>query len=274
MLSGSSHYVTDGQSKTKQLNGVVGYPFQPGNVIVSSDFLPSNVIEPGNSTEYEWVIKPTASIKTNTTYIFDVAEQYYTDGIEPPSLITAATLPILLANFSIQPDHNRIKLQWTTSSEQNNDHFAVERSADGKSNWQVITTVKGNGTTTQTHIYTAYDHAPLNGKNFFRIKQYDADGYSQESEIRMLTMLLNKDPLMVFPNPSKGDINFALGNYKGAVNISLVDVNGKIVHKETIEADNFSINYKLHLQKKLAPGMYFLQVNGNDLNLGRNVIVQ
>ena len=45
-------------------------------------------------------------------------------------------------------------------------------------NGQAIATVKGSGTSVGITHYQAYDYAPLNGLNYYRINQYDLDGRS------------------------------------------------------------------------------------------------
>lgn len=273
VLAGSSPYVTDNQPTTRQLTGLDGYFFQPGRVIVSSDYLEPNLIAIGGSTEYEWVIKPTANIKPNTTYVFDLYGNNYSE-LDPPTLLTAATLPIILDNFAVQQDGKRVKLVWTTESEQDNDYFMVERSADGKSNWVNIAKVKGSGTSAITHDYIAYDNLPLNGKNFFRIRQFDTDGKSRESEVRMINIIQEKSLLTIFPNPTRGDINLAMPVFNGTITLTLTDMQGRVVHRETFKANGFTVNYSLHMKAKPAPGMYILQASGENLKLSGNVIVQ
>jgi len=183
ILAGTSVNVVDGEATTQQLPGV-GYTFQAGKVIVSTDPLTTDNVAGLGETEYEWAIQPTVNILPNKTYFFRL-DPANVDSLPMPSLTTAAILPVSFANFSVSPDDKRVKLQWTTATEQNNDHFVIERSTNGNTNWQLVTTVKGSGSTTQSHTYTVHDNTPLNGKNFYRIKQYDADGNWKESEIKI-----------------------------------------------------------------------------------------
>ena len=274
ILAGTSLNVIDGEATTQQLSGVdVSYIFDPGKIIVSSNSLSTDVVDSAHETEYEWVIQPTVNILPNKTYLFRV-DPVNVDTIATPSLTTAAVLPVSFTNFSVSPDDKRVKLQWTTATEQNNDHFVIERSTNGNTNWQLVTTVKGSGSTTQSHTYTVHDNTPLNGKNFYRIKQYDADGNWKESEIKLLTMQEVNSLLTIFPNPVRGNINFTLSNYKGNLTTTLTDLKGKIVHKEIISADANIGSYKLNLKNALAAGMYILQLKGEGLAASSKVVVQ
>ncbi|HEY2728037.1 MAG TPA: T9SS type A sorting domain-containing protein, partial [Parafilimonas sp.] len=125
----------------------------------------------------------------------------------------------------------------------------------------------------QAHTYTAYDNSPLNGKNFYRIKQYDADGKWNESETKVISMQVLKTLLTVFPNPAKENINFTLSNYKGNVTATLSDVKGRVIHTEIITV-NESNTYKLNLKNMPAPGIYILQLKGDNLSANSNVIIQ
>ena len=274
VLAGTSANVTDGTPTTRQLTEVAGFTFMQGLMIVSSDFLPSFMMDINNSTEFEWVIKPTSNLKPNTTYVFDVYPQNLSTVIPPPSLKTAATLPIVLIDFTVQSLGDKVKLQWTTSSEQNNDHFIAERSADGKSNWQQVAMVRGNGTTGVAHHYTAYDNAPLNGKNYYRIKQVDTDGSGMESDIRAITMQQVKGVLHAYPNPNKGEFYINLNGYSGLLHVRILDMNGKVVYATNITANGFSAGYPVRIPQKPAPGTYMVQVEGDGIHLTRNMIIQ
>jgi len=285
VIAGSSSNIADQDPTTQQLSGEAGYTFEPGKTVVNSSSVVwhQNVAEKGQ-TEYEWIIKPTPKMKTNTTYLFkfDPLDDSLSalGGIGHPltygaaSLTTASVLPITVANFTVKAAGKSVTLEWVTATEQNNDRFEIERSRDAVS-WTKILTVKGTGNSDKTNNYKAQDMNPLNGNNYYRLKQYDKDGSFTVSDVRSLKMLLqNSGSVTVFPNPSKGDVNFSLSNYTGSVTATLTDVNGRMVHTEIFKADNAVANYKLNLQKKLHSGMYILQVKGEGLSENIKVMVQ
>ncbi len=275
-LAGTSPFVTDLEPTTHQLNGqaIPPYAFVAGKVIVATDGLPAQTLASAQTTEFEYAIKPTANIKPNVTYYFRVDAATYLIGYVFPSLTTSATLPVSITAFNVSAEKSRVMISWTTSTEQNNSHFDIERSLDGK-NYAKIATVQGNGTTSLSHSYQAYDEKPLNGINYYHIKQYDADGKYQVSDVKFVKMTLQNYVLNVFPNPAHSDVTFTLNNYNGtAVTATLHNVSGKTVHEELIQMNNGSHSYKLNLQSKLAPGVYFLQLKGDALSENIKVVIQ
>ena len=278
VLAGSSSYVNNYDPTTQLLSGETGYTFVPGQIIISTDTLGPNNLDPSQLTEYEWVIKPTSNILPSTTYLFkgdtEPGDNTYDGAIPPASLTTAAVLSIKLISFSVQPDKERVIIQWSTASEQNNDRFDIERSSDGRI-WKAIATIKGNGTTTQTHTYQAYDNLPLKGINYYRIKQYDLNGKSFISDVRSIKMFVDNSLLTVYPNPAKAVINFMLRDYSGSnVIATLTNNSGRIIHQENIKEVQANVKYTLNIKQQPAPGIYILQLKGEGVSENIRVVVQ
>jgi len=275
MLAGTSPFVTDLEPTTHQLNGqtIPPYIYDPGKVIVSTDSLPAYTVPTSHTTEYEYVFKPTSNLKPNVTYYFRVDAATYLVGYIFPTLTTATVLPVRFAAFNVEASKGGALITWTTATEENNSHFDVERSNDGK-NYATIATVKGNGTSTSVHSYKVFDGKPFNGDNYYRIKQYDVDGKYLISDIRALKIAVKNYFINVYPNPSQGDVKFSVQNYQGtSVKAILSDLSGKIIHQELIQM-NTSGNYKLNLSTKLHAGMYMLKLEGDDLSEKLKIVVQ
>jgi hypothetical protein len=269
VFEGFNSYTADGEPTTEQISSMS--KFTPGKIIVSSDELYVG-IPGGNHSELEWCIKPTSHLQANKTYYFKMT------GIPDPetyaSLLTASVLPINIINFRVRVEGKVIKISWNTDFELNNDHFDIERSADGKTNWQVVATIKGSATTTHTHSYTVYDNTPFEGQNFYRIKQYDIDGKCRESEIRHILISGEKSSMTVFPNPAKENINFTVYGYTGNLITTLTDLKGRLVHKEIISSNAIIRKHKLNLKNKLVPGSYVLQLKGEGFTACSKIIVE
>jgi hypothetical protein len=86
-----------------------------------------------------------------------------------------AVLPIQLSYFEGRLIGDRVRLDWATISEEDNDYMAVEHSMDGRS-FREIGRVKGAGTTTLPQDYALWHDYPLPGINYYRLKQVDFDG--------------------------------------------------------------------------------------------------
>lgn len=120
----------------------------------------------------------------------------------------AAPLPVELTFFDAVAKDKNTSLTWSTATELNNDHFQVERSADGRS-FDAIGKVNGAGTSYETLHYAFTDEKPLAGWNYYRLKQVDFDGqyaYSPVRAVQMEQSVAVADRLSFFPNPAGHEI--------------------------------------------------------------------
>lgn len=92
------------------------------------------------------------------------------------------TLPVELLSFSAEIESVNVRIDWATASELSNDHFVVERSADGYE-FYPIDTVDGHGNSFQNVYYTSRDFEPIVGTNYYRLRQVDFDGAEELSYI-------------------------------------------------------------------------------------------
>jgi hypothetical protein len=274
VLAGTDQYVQDLQHTGRELNAHLTYTFDSGYAIVSSESYPSQSVGIFHATEIEYFIKPTSLMKVGVTYYFRIYEAYYTTGYVYPSLTAGVVLPVSMAAFNVTQDKNRVQISWSTAIETNCSRFDVERSTDGF-RFSTIATVKGNGTTSIPHQYSVYDATPVNGTNYYRIKQYDTDGRFAVSGIKSINMVINQVITKAFPNPTHADIGFMLQNYAGGTaTATLIDLAGKPVHREVIQINNGQTNYKLNLRTQLAPGIYILHLEGNTLSENMRILIQ
>lgn len=179
-------------------------------------------------------------------------------------------LPVTLSKFAASIVNKKVKLDWTTASELNNDHFEIERSKDGINFYKIGEVVsRGNSTVTQQYVY--YDEQPVPGKAFYRLKQVDKDARFKHSDTRWV--LLN-DPrtFVAYPNPvsSPGIINIYLKNeVKGSLKITITDMSGREVYADLKENAQSNFN----ITPNLVNGTYTLTLNGNSFHASQKIIV-
>lgn len=134
-----------------------------------------------------------------------------------PQCITVncgASLPIGLIRFEASAiDNTAVELNWETSSEQDNDYFVIERSADGFDGWEDILQVDGAGNSETPRTYSAIDEFPLDGISYYRLKQVDFNGQQRIHDTEsVLIDNSGASELVIFPNPAtdlltiKGDL--------------------------------------------------------------------
>ncbi len=144
-------------------------------------------------------------------------------------------LPIKFLPLSVNKENTFAVLHWATVAEQNNDHFEVERSANGSvfSNVNSIM-AKGNSTTLTEYSFT--DIQPLVGTSYYRIKQVDKDGKFAYGNVVTLNTT-NSNSLKLYPNPAKGNVTLSFSaKQAGILMANIIDANGIVVKEIKINA--------------------------------------
>ena len=171
-------------------------------------------------------------------------------------------LPVELLNFEVAKVGDVSELSWLTASETNNDFFAIERSVDGV-NFEEIGTVDGNGTTTSTSYYSFTDQSPVEGVNYYRLRQVDYDGSYEYSDIKWVEFSGSEGAISVFPNPFKNEIQVNMEVAEaGQVELRLTDVVGRVIYSEVLNVTAGGTTVKIELDDRLSKGVYLLDVNG------------
>lgn len=173
---------------------------------------------------------------------------------------SVAPLPVELVSFNgvAYDDHNR--LEWVTASETNNDFFEVERSDDGI-NFFTIGRVDGHGTTSMRNDYNFNDYSPIEGTNYYRLKQVDFNGSVSYSQI--VTLEFHRGSMTVTnikPNPTNGEVNFDFNSpAESTIHVVITDVTGRVVRDEyrEVKAGTTLINTMID---QTGPGIYTLSV--------------
>lgn len=142
-----------------------------------------------------------------------------------------AALPVEFSFTRVEAVNEEVHISWGTSSEENNDFFVVQRSAEGQS-WNSLKKIQGAGTTLKAQEYNFTDSAPLSGLSFYRIKQVDFDGTTDYSRIMNVNMSNESSSTQlnineVYPNPFNSQINLEIiSPFSGNGRIALFDLNG------------------------------------------------
>jgi len=84
-------------------------------------------------------------------------------------------VPVELSAFSVSLINGITTINWSTATELNNFGFEIQRSSN-LSDWDILSFVKGAGTTSERNSYNFSDPNPPAGKLFYRLRQIDLDG--------------------------------------------------------------------------------------------------
>lgn len=176
-------------------------------------------------------------------------------------------LPVELISFTANKTLlNEVQVNWITASENNNAYFTIEWSADGITFYK-IGELQGNGTTTTLHNYSFIHHEPVNGSNYYRLKQVDLDMTYSYSNI--ITIEIDKGKplpvknnfLYVYPNPSKTGV-FNVDYYSNKnMNSTIVvyDMLGNEIFRDAFKIQNGIAHYVLNIAS-FSKGNYVIKI--------------
>ena len=124
----------------------------------------------------------------------DTSVLYYTDSFVVVRYQTNSTLPVTYFNFSASKQQQSVLLSWQTANEINNNYFSIERSS-GR-NFNALYKISSN----DKHAYSYTDLNPLQGNNYYRLKQVDKDGKFSYSQI-VSVVFDDANKFVIYPNP-------------------------------------------------------------------------
>ena len=189
--------------------------------------------------------------------------------------VNATPLPIELVDFKAYPLNKQVKLEWTTSSEVDNDYFTVERSTD-LSEFTFIDKV--NSYTHNSNIilnYTAYDEQPLSGLQYYRLKQTDFNGQYTYSNIQPVWFgdKSKFEIINVFPEyTSQNDVNVWFNsNSEDPIKIEITDASGKVVYSQFESRVINGVN-KIGMNVNLVRGLYFVTLTNKEGSVSKKFI--
>lgn len=179
-------------------------------------------------------------------------------------------LPIELLSFTAQVFEQQVELNWSTSSEINNDYFTVERSKDGYT-FEELDQIHGNGNSNIKNNYFYIDRNPYPGTNYYQLKQTDYDGKFTTSDIIQVLFETKISPLnfIIYPNPiTKGENpTLKITDFEKEKEVLVVVRNllGQELYSKVIITDfsGNSIN-AIDLENRLPAGTYL--IIGTSLN--------
>ncbi|MEX2233534.1 MAG: T9SS type A sorting domain-containing protein [Cyclobacteriaceae bacterium] len=181
-------------------------------------------------------------------------------------------LPIKLLDFTANIRAEKIKLDWTTSMEENFSRFIVERSNDGL-DFQGIGELPGKGFNIYNIVskYSFEDDAPLLGFNYYRLKAVDRDESFEYFGVKAIKYSGPKR-LAVFPNPSIGDVISFRTNFGPEESDRIILTNQLGV--EIFNSQVSTIRNNIFLENKLSSGIYLLRYVSTDLERTVRILVR
>lgn len=152
-----------------------------------------------------------------------------------------------------------VAVTWSTLVEKMSDHFSVMRSEDGQS-FSAFAQVAAAGESRIPRNYSAVDHHPLAGNNYYRLKMVDIDGQYSFSNI-VVARLSEGIGAAIYPNPIVENwvIDFSQSEKTETRSVDLFDLNGR-------KKISFITNEKIIQMNRdgISSGIYVLKVTSAD----------
>ncbi|MFK7946157.1 MAG: lamin tail domain-containing protein [Saprospiraceae bacterium] len=180
---------------------------------------------------------------------------------ESPGTINTNQLPVELLYFTAKASNQMTILTWATASEENNAYFEVQHSINGI-NFETIGKVEGAGTTYDIQEYLFIDENPINGVNYYRLRQVDFDEQAENYEMVIVNINDLNTNITIAPIPVRNQFDVVFSETIDAtIKMNIVSVNGQIVKSTTI---NMNGNRQTIDVSELNTGVYFIRMNVNN----------
>lgn len=226
---------------------------------------------PVSSGPAEIIGRENISINTEVT-LENFGNDYIVSGIFGNGLsgftvgTVDAALPVDWLNFQVAETEGGVRLNWTTTNEQDNSFFEVQQSTDGI-NFTPVTILPAKGGENIETDYTYVYLTSLTGKLLFRIKQVDYDGKQSFSQVKMISLLNNADDMpRLYPVPAR---DYFCIDFKKAIShvyIEILSSDMKLLFAEEVDQ---VLKEKIIYTNRLTAGTYFVRIT-----TGKNRYVQ
>lgn len=177
-------------------------------------------------------------------------------------------LPVNFLSFYAKKDGDNAHLTWQVDGDKDNKYFEVTRSTNGR-NFQSIKRIESLNNGQLVNSYEAIDINinKLNAREvFYQIQQFDKDGQSTKSPVRMLSVDGLGKSVTAFPNPAKVTTKVVVDAPEAGKGVLIMrDAAGRqvrVVNAQFIKGIN---QVEMNVMN-LSSGDYNLQVNGGGLN--------
>jgi len=176
-------------------------------------------------------------------------------------------LPVELLFIDSECNGQDVTISWSTSSEENNDYFTIERSVDGVHYFE-IAQIPGAGSTTiqQNYSYQDFDGE---GQYYYRLSQTNYNGTRTNFNAIVSSCSSTEPEISVYPNPNTGQFNVTVTGEKGD-NWDLIirDYTGKLILTKKVFAGELNTLEIGHC----ADGMYMLQLQSPEITITKKII--
>ncbi|WP_207426934.1 T9SS type A sorting domain-containing protein [Pedobacter sp. SYSU D00535] len=195
-------------------------------------------------------------IKENRSYEFSIdRKNTKTFGASRFNLLFTprSVLPGEVLKLQARKAYTAVVLDWELKHTGRAFKYVVERSSD-KSEFEPAGEVKANA---ESLNYFFTDVEPLQGLNYYRIKQVNVDGKSYYSTVKEVNYTDAIPEIQAYPNPASEILNIKFVDRAKPVTVRVYNLFGSLVKEQSFQPDE-QIQVDV---KSLNPNVYVLQLN-------------
>jgi Calcineurin-like phosphoesterase len=251
-------------NKSQNINAVINDPVTLTASWKGTYYWPNN----GGAT--------TRSVTVNNdaigTYAYTVRDANTGSCIQDVFNITVSgTVPVMFRYFNATLNNDKVVLEWSTSQENNNKYFTIEKSNDGI-NFSFLGKVNGAGTSSVSHTYQLMDYTPGDGVNYYRLSQTDYDGNTNNYEVKTVNYKSSKNFSAVILNNGNGQVRVVVKHTNATmISMKVVDLVGKEILQQSFSVNNGGAVRDIYLNR----GIYILVLtNSRQERISNKIIVR
>lgn len=235
-----------------------------GDVLVDSR--PINNTSAGN----QLVVMPT---RNDPAILVAITPSGCFDQVITVTNNTSRTLPVKLNNFQGSKNKSNVQLQWNVGVNEIANSFEVERSTDGKNFNTAVVMLGSEKTGNETYNYSEVND---DAKVYYRLRMTDKSDVVTYSKILVFNSnASNTKPLNIIGNVTNDKLTFsydAASNSK--VEIRVLDMNGRVMVKQTLNANKGNNLASISLPSAMTSGMYIATLSAENVNSSSKFVKQ
>lgn len=196
-----------------------------------------------------------------------VGDGFYIDDLTV-TRSTLTTLPSYINGFFGKVTQQGNELSWDAVTDASHDYFELERSSDGR-NFALLTKI------TVADIKSFVDANPVNGTNYYRLKQVDKGGNMVYSNIVQLLNAKDKK-VTVSPTLTSSNIFITIENNEAEnLSVEVIDTYGRMLKQQIINSTIGTQKLTMDITS-LPAQQYFVKVRNqkNEVLLVQQIIKQ
>lgn len=181
-------------------------------------------------------------------------------------------LPMNFISVSAQRKTGITEVRWKTASEENVDHYEVER-MNVNGSFSRIGSVNSHNSQNETE-YMYPDGLPLMGTAMYRIRSVDRDGQYNYSRVVSVSQNDRGAAFVVLNNPAHEAIYIsASAAYKGSYHYELFSTSGQLVQSGVLTISGGDV-VAIPLTIKTVMGIYLLNIKNGEHRFSKQIMIR